>query len=66
MPCSPEALKSISVGGFVSRAPLLRFFEALGALGFCCLCDVVCCGGGGGAREGMHFSQSKNARLLKF
>ena len=23
-------------------------------------------GGGGGAREGMHFSQSKNARLLNF
>ena len=28
-------------------------------------CDVVWCGGWvGGAREGMHFSQSKNARLL--
>ena len=47
--------------------PLFRFFKAFGALGLCCMCDVVWCGGWGwGAREGMHFSQSKKARLLNF
>ena len=52
--------------------PLFRFFEALGLRCCVCMCDVGSPGGralgvgGGGACEGMHFPQSKNARLLNY
>ena len=62
MPCSLEAQSQYKLGFLDKGAPYLDSLKPLGLRG--CVVFVMWCDVGVGAREGMHFSQSKNARLL--